>query len=56
MQSIPHHGNNEEGEYLLDLRVGHKCNGSPQKLTNGASPTWCAKERKKHKKVGGMIG
>jgi hypothetical protein len=38
MQSIPHHWNNEEGE-LLDLRANHKCNGSPQKLTDGGGPT-----------------
>jgi hypothetical protein len=38
MQSIPHHGSNEKGESLLDLKVGHKYNESTQKLNLG-SPT-----------------
>jgi hypothetical protein len=23
---VPHQGNNKEGGFLLDLKVGHKCN------------------------------
>ncbi len=29
---VSHHGNNKEGGSLLDLKVGHKCNVSTQKL------------------------
>jgi hypothetical protein len=55
MQSTHNHGNNEEGGSLQDLMVGHKCNGSPQELTNEQAPTLCTKQRKKHHRVGGKL-
>ncbi len=34
-----HHMNNKEGGSPLDLKVGHKCNESTQKLNDKGSPT-----------------
>ncbi len=39
MKFIPHDGSNEDGGSLEDLRVGHNCNESLQKLKDGKSPT-----------------
>jgi hypothetical protein len=55
MQSIPHHGNNEEGGSLQYLKVGHKCNGSPHELTDGGGPTRCTTQRRKYYKVHGKV-
>jgi len=42
MYYVPRQGNNKEGESLLDLKVGHKCNELAWELKHGGGLTWCA--------------
>jgi hypothetical protein len=35
---------------IFDLKVGHKCNESTQKLKDGGGPTWCTMQKRKHLK------
>jgi hypothetical protein len=40
--------NNKKSGSLHDLKVGHKCNMSPQELQDGGGPIWCTIQRKKY--------
>jgi hypothetical protein len=46
-----HHMNNKESGYVLDLKVGHKCNESTQKLKDGPAPNLVHNAKEKTSKA-----